>query len=72
MPNPFVEAFFKAIGNKTETLNLSDGGELNIIREEGRILLGVQDTFGDDAVISILDQEVEQLRAVLAGLLEDE
>lgn len=70
MKNPFVEAFLKATQSTYETLLLSDGGELNIIKQEGRILLGVQDTFGDDAVISILDQEAEQLRNILAGLLE--
>lgn len=71
MKNPFVEAFLKATESRFETLLLADGGELNIIKEEGRILLGVQDTFGDDAVISILDQEAEQVRNILAALLEE-
>lgn len=71
MKNPFVEAFLKATESRFETLLLADGGELNIIKQEGRILLGVQDTFGDDAVISILDQEAEQVRNILAALLEE-
>lgn len=72
MTNPFVEALLNALVSKNETIRLAEGGELNIIRDKGRILLGVQDTFGDDAVVAILDQEVEQLRAVLAGLLEED
>lgn len=72
MKNPIVEAFLKALGARQETLELSDGGEINIVKEDGRLIIGIQDTFGDDAVISILDQEVEQLRGVLAGLLEEE